>query len=693
MVQQTHTHAHSYCLYGLKHAGMTGLGRKRVLSEAEKRNLRRCLSVPGVSEEQTRQIWNIASELRQDAREASKRQLYNVVDDRLKLARACFLNRKVETEDGTDADLILLDLKESLKMMVQRCPAWGNALQEAYSAAGGWLTLVTYHDEIVCGNVLAVLKRKKYSAFYISFKEMRWHLRLEQAWLPAMTLPRELIDKVAGGLSGAVKVFIKAVYETSSDFTLEINGQQRRFKLRGHSHLLSDHDAQRATFQSKGSAALKPCLFCANVCKKETVSAGSENFYGIESAKWDNFVPVKARHWTYAVNHLTACHTQKEVDKWEKVYGLNRNENSIMFDAEARALMNPTDALNDALHCYYCNGVASAEIFLFMEAAATYGMDRHFLQTDALALQWFKQGMTRKASENFVVRLFKEKMLEGPLYKGDAKETKPLVYLLAYYATLLREEQLDAKTLCDSFLALKNCCQEMQQLYIRPKSITAGDEVKHFHDAQIRHQELFILAHGAAATRPKHHHRLHLPSHALLFGDLPECSLQEKKHQILKSGGLADRQEGKLSNHKQLQQALCSRMLETVAEAAANRGMAKWGLDNPIKKAPPALCQQFQSNDLYTADSATLRIIHVRRDSILFCNESAVLIHTCLFSPQVGLFFHISRLELIKLYPWGSAWKRLEQREKEILLAKQTRLYNTPMWWREVNNDQFHLMH
>ena len=361
-----------------------------------------------------------------------------------------------------------------------------------------------------------------------------------------------------------------------------------------------------------------------------------------------------------------------------------------MFDAEARALLNPTDALNDALHCYYCNGVASAEISLFMETAADHGMDRSWFQTEAMAE---KHGMTLNASQNVVARLFKEKMFEGPLYKGDAKETKPLVYLLAYYVTLLREERPETKALCDSFLALKDCCKEMHQIYIQHESITAPNQVKRFHDAQIVHQELFVLAHGACAARPKHHHRLHLPSHALLLGDLPECSLQEKKHQILKSGGLADRQEGKLSNHKQLQQSLCWRMLESVVETAAKRGMAKWGLENPTKKASPALCQQFQCNDLCTAETATLRVIHVRRGDILFCNDCAVLIHGCFFSQQLGLFFHISRLELINTYPWGSAWKTVLQREKEILLAKQTRIYNTPMWWRKVLDGLFHVLH
>lgn len=217
-------------------------------------------------------------------------------------------------------------------------------------------------------------------------------------------------------------MFIKSVYETSSDFTVEINGQQVRFKLRPQSHLLSDHDAQRSTFQSKGSAALKPCLFCANVCKKDTVSEASEHFYGIESAKWDNFVPVKASHWTYAVNHLTACHTQKEIHKWEKVYGLNKNISSIMFDTEARARMNPTDALNDALHCYYCNGVASAEISLFMEEAAAYGFDRSWLQTQAMALQWQKHGMTQNASQTSLPVCSKKKCVKDLCTKATAKK-------------------------------------------------------------------------------------------------------------------------------------------------------------------------------------------------------------------------------------------------------------------------------
>eukprot|EP00435_Cladocopium_sp_Y103_P044340 s1677_g12.t1 len=504
---------------------MKPLNKKRRLTEDERNNLRRCLSVSGASEEHTRKIWNIAGELRESAQEASKRQLYNVVEERLHFARACFLDKKVQTEAGPDADLIVLNVARALQTIVQRCPAWGDALLEAHAAAGGWLTLVTYHDEIVCGNVLAVVKRKKFSAFYISFKEMRRHFRLEQAWLPAMTLPREFVESLAGGLSGAVKVFIKVVYETSSEITLTINGTQVRFKLRPHSHLLSDHDAQRATFLSKGSAALKPCLYCANICKKDTVPESSENFHGIESAKWEQFVPVKPSHWTYAVNHLTACHRQKDIEKWEKAYGLNKHESGIMFDVEARTLMNPTDALNDALHCYYCNGVASVEISLLVETATACGVDRESLQAEALSVQWHKPGLTLNSSQSLIKRLFKEKMFEGPVYKGDGKDTKPLVYLLAYYVTLLREEQPEMRVACESFLALKHCCYEMHQLYIRSARITARDEVQAFHDAQILHQELFVQAHGGAAVRPKHHHRLHLPNHALLLGDLPECSV------------------------------------------------------------------------------------------------------------------------------------------------------------------------
>ena len=74
--------------------------KKRSLSVREQENLQKCLKVPGVSEENARQLWNIANELREDAKEASKRQLYNVVRQRFAASAPCFREEKIKRIDG-----------------------------------------------------------------------------------------------------------------------------------------------------------------------------------------------------------------------------------------------------------------------------------------------------------------------------------------------------------------------------------------------------------------------------------------------------------------------------------------------------------------------------------------------------------------------------------------------------------------
>ena len=83
-------------------------------------------------------------------------------------------------------DIMVIELCAALQSLVDKCPAWATALREAHAVNGGVLTVVIYHDEIMCGNVLAVIKRKKITAMYLCFKEMLDHMHLEQAWIPCM---------------------------------------------------------------------------------------------------------------------------------------------------------------------------------------------------------------------------------------------------------------------------------------------------------------------------------------------------------------------------------------------------------------------------------------------------------------------------------------------------------------------------
>ena len=671
---------------GLKHVSLI---EKRSLSIDEQRNLQKCLRVPGISEEHVRQVWNIAGEIREGAVDASKRQLYNVVRQRFGSSASCFHEKPVDANDGTRTGLIVIDLPAALQTLVDKCPAWASALKEAHALHGGVLTAVIYHDEITCGNVLSVIKRKKVTALYLCFKELLTHMHLEHAWIPGMVFQKIFSDHLRGGLSAALKVLVKSMSEIGN-FHIQIDGASVSFQLAGRSHLLSDHDAQRATYLSKGSAALKPCLFCSNVCKKDALPH-SDVFYDIDSAEWNNFVPLKDTHWAFAVERLDACRTKKETNALEQTFGVNRQPDGIMWDNAARWALSPTMALNDSLHCYYCNGVASCELSAYMECSEARGWMRQKYLDEALKDQWQQHGKTILASASKIRRILQEKMFEGDVYKGDAHDTSALVFLLAYYATHLRDAVANFADICDSFLALKHCCKEMYKAYACQRRLEVEENVRPWRDAQINHQKIFRRVHDKKFLKPKHHHRLHLPSHALLLGCVPNCSTQEKKHQLLKSGGLVDRQAGKLSEYVHLQRSLLKRLLEAVADQSNEFGLNKWNLDAP-KEAPQTFRDKFAAADLRTSQSATLGKVTVYANEVLFCDSATVLIHGCFHCSSMGLFFEISQLQNINKYMWGSSWKLLPM-PRQIMLAKQNRRYTTPMWQRNIPGEIIQCLH
>ena len=345
-----------------------------------------------------------------------------------------------------------------------------------------------------------------------------------------MIFQKEFADRLQGGLSAAVKVLVKAIHARHI-LQIRIDGETLRFEVSSRSHLLSDHDAQRATYFSKGSAALKPCLFCSNVCKKDSMPH-SDVFFDIDSAEWSSFVQLKDTHWAFAVECLDACRTKKETTALEQTFGMQKQPDGIMWDTAARVALSPTMALNDALHCYYCNGVASCELSAYMECSEAAGWMRQQYLDEALKDQWQHHGKTIKASASKIQRILHEKMFDGDTYKGDAHDTRALVFVLAYYATYLRDTVMDLAEVCDSFLALKHCCKEMYRIYACQRPLQVEEDVKTWREAQLNHQRIFRHVHDKKFLKPKHHHRLHLPSHALLLGCVPNCSTQEKTSDI-----------------------------------------------------------------------------------------------------------------------------------------------------------------
>eukprot|EP00438_Fugacium_kawagutii_P023364 Skav208167 [mRNA] locus=scaffold1044:128448:130484:- [translate_table: standard] len=663
-------------------AGKYAAGRKRSLTGAEEENLRLCLDVPGVSEQAVETIWTIARE--GCGRTTSVHGCKRVKQERLDEVSGCWKDHMLKNTQGNLTEKLRVPrIPEILQVLCARSPDWARALRMAHAVRGGVLTPVYYHDEITCGNILAVLKRKKLTAYYLSFKEVRPHWGREAAWIPISTLQHAQQDRISGGLSAVMKALVLQCQfgHPRDGFDLDLGEETLHFRIAPKGFFLSDQDAQRGTWCTKGSAGLKPCQFCSNVVKKNCLM-DSERFKSIASSDWASFHRIADEDWLRAYEHLRTLRG-KELQDWSKAYGINLETEGIVSAEEAFWALPPSSACNDTMHCYFSNGIASSELSLVQKAMERQGVPLKRIRELATRTQWCRArtGTGTVVSTSRIERVLSDKMFEGDAYKGDAIDTRPAVYLFEYYLdcffsdtdTLLLERQ--------SFTCLKKCVEALHDLSLVTKDITEASQVLRLHDAQLQHQKAFVEAYGESSVRPKHHHRLHIPEATLLLGKLPNTAVHEAKHRIMKGGGLVDNQKHRLSDSYALQTALLPRLLLSTVHQANAHGLATWRLAPPVSAASREVRLALQDNAMMEASAMSLLQVQICQHEPIFHGGRAFTVLRCLRG-NAGLQLLLRPWQLIRNHTWGSAWQKSPTATVLLPVSTET-VITQPSWWRQ----------
>ena len=501
--------------------------RKHKLTDEERENLRECQRIKGVSGEAARKIWNIAGQLRPNANVASQTGAKREALDRLRPYLDVYSWHELPCTDGATCRVLIADIVRLLRFAVADSAAYARALEVGIAGAGLTLHPIIYHDEVVCGNILAPLKRKKVLACYISFKEMRCSLHLEAAWLPLLILQHHELDCLKGNLSALCVTMMEAVHsrQATAGFDLHLPGAVQTVKLAASSALLSDQDAQRATYSIKGSAGTALCLYCCNVLSAEH----SRDVAGaVPLSEWDSrkFRKTEDASRFAAADQLLQLVRKEDIRFREQATGLNRNPEGLLFHPRARRLLPPSLACVDTLHAYFHNGVASVECFLLVNHLASVGVSLTDLCAAAQEAQWRRPGHGNTTAQNTIKKLLHQKMFEG-IYKGQGHETFELVFLLRYYTNVILEQGGVSDSVARSFHLLHACSRELQTLKHAWHALGPADTPS-LRQLQSDHQKAFQDAHGTNVMKPKHHHRFHIPDAVEVLGVLPDCALQEK---------------------------------------------------------------------------------------------------------------------------------------------------------------------
>ena len=461
---------------------MSKRGREKHLSEG----VATCLPRTKASRREIVQIWNAAKEDTSD-RKLSKWNAEKAETERLRPIVACF--DQAELPDAKQPEVKHLvwiaNISRTLRWLAQT-NAWCEMLVSLTQVSTD-LQLVLYNDEVQGGNILAPEKKKKALCVYACLKGTDYHN--ESCWITLCCIQSYTLERIQGGLSGVLCAIVKSLHsaEHQRGFRLTLNGVDTTVRLRSPSLLISDHDAQRATYSVKGSEGMLPCISCCNVLNKNVQTTPPE-IVNIGEANYLKFIPRTDQAYFDACAAIEAEGSKTKRATLEKANGIKWLLGALLFDAEARQHLPPSISNTDVLHDYFSNGVASWECGALIEHLESLGMQRSDLLSAAQAAEWKKQFNGWRFLPSEIERMLGEKLYDSGGYKGQGIDCQFLVPLLSYYVELVADHVGELTPKLVSFRALARCCRELWKLRFRYQPIVDYEPVLELAKRQSEHQ-------------------------------------------------------------------------------------------------------------------------------------------------------------------------------------------------------------
>ncbi|CAE7258019.1 unnamed protein product [Symbiodinium sp. CCMP2592] len=434
------------------------------------------------------------------------------------------------TAGEDDVVCVFADVKEMLRLCVAKCPCIGQVIARA-ELRDEALQVYFCQDECTAGNVLATEARQKLTLLYLTFKQYGDAVQSQIAWFPISCASRDQIHNILGGTARLTVGWLREWHRQSLSTSWQCGPHHCRLELTGW---VSDFDALRLSFDAKGSAGLRPCFLCQNVVSKRTEApAEDDRFVPVSESNPRNFVLNRQDDVVQFMQdslHLVPRLSKADVAMRETCSGFRLRSCSIWSCPLSRRLLRLDMIMNDSMHAYFADGIASQELILIWNKVnEVTGMSLKDLEKAVLEAGWSRPAVRRKHGEtrSWVQRLFREKFFAGEVYKGSASETQALVVLFRWYAIQLQWHRTEGlRTVTASFLQLCRCRDALLRV----------NQTKHWSkldDVQQSHMRAFMLAH-AGHEKPKHHHRMHLPKHYEASGMVLSCYATEAKHKLYK---------------------------------------------------------------------------------------------------------------------------------------------------------------
>lgn len=284
---------------------------------------------------------------------------------------------------------------------------------------------------------------------------------------------------------------------------------------------LHDEVALKYKWSVKGHAGLKPCFLCTNVLSKDHAALSRHpSFRCLSHLDAGHFVLATDEDLWQAQDELirqSSLVRKGELEKLETACGQRCEPLGLLACQELRPYVKPTRSVYDAMHCYFCGGIAEVECDLLFARLTGIGFS--------------VENITAFCNDRWRPRrklVFTTKGL-----KGMAREVLTTVFVFWHLCITVLQPHGLLPAECASWCALAKIVQCLQQVKMFEKVPDAI--LDRLERLQKVHADLFKAAYGKEHVKPKHHYSMHIPQQTKRKGMLVDSWPVERKERLMKA--------------------------------------------------------------------------------------------------------------------------------------------------------------
>lgn len=414
--------------------------------------------------------------------------------------------------------------------------------------------IILYQDGVDPSDGLAKNKSRKSAVFYWSFKQFGYEaLAHEQVWGTVTLMRAHKAVKLDGGMTQlthrALEQFFGDVHDIRrSGVSFKLHATQERAKVFAKiGIMLADMPAISEMLACKGHGGTKCCPKCRNATHHkppggaDPLHVHSDFAVPITDTDISKFKQYSNRQMKTAVRKINEYKDKlrngdikpDEFDSIEQVYGWTYNPWSILLNS--KFLLDGADCIMyDWAHVYVANGIGDSEFGDFMHVmnkCKTRAGDPADC-TYANLYEYMKQWLWPKGKGNPLHLLGDvhdhKRYLTNKDFPCTSSEFITLTPVLKRYLKRVTRRSGASPTHVESMIA---CLEVIEMLMSVNRNAVTPEKL---HAAICKHLELYKIAYGEDAFRPKHHYALHLSGMLEFHKMLLSTFTHERKHRSFK---------------------------------------------------------------------------------------------------------------------------------------------------------------